>query len=124
MNRRLLVACSLFFCLLAIGTASAADDVTVKGEVIDLVSFMVSGVKADSPQGLEIVKASAAAGNPLGILEEGTGRVYVVTMKQANTGANQTLISWIGTRITAKGQVYTKGGTRVLVLMTIGKAMN
>jgi hypothetical protein len=114
----------LFFLCLGTATAAAADDVTIKGEVVDLVSYMVSGTKADSPQGIEIVKASAVGGNPLGILEDGTGRLYVVTIKQANTGANATLTPWIGSKITAKGQLYTRGGARVLILTTVGKAMN
>ena len=124
MKPYLIFALALLLGVCAGGLAHAADDVTVNGVVVDLISYMSSGVKADSPQGVEIVKASAAAGNPLGILEDGTGRLYVVTMKQANTGANQTLTAWIGTRITAKGQVYTKGTTRVLILTTIGKGMN
>lgn len=123
MTHRLLIMYLLSFCLTS-ATAAAADDVTIKGEVVDLVSYMVSGVRADSPQGIEIVKASASAGSPLGILEDGTGRLYVVTMKQANTAANASLSPWIGSRITAKGQLYSKGGTRVLILTTVGKAMN
>jgi hypothetical protein len=99
------------------------NEVTITGEVVDLVSYMTSGVKANTPAGIEIVNAGAKAGNPLGILEEKTGRLYVVTSKQASTGANQSLIPWIGTRVTVKGKVYSKGGARVLVLTTIGKAM-
>jgi hypothetical protein len=118
MTSRLFLA---FILCVAAGRAWAADDVTIKGEVVDLVSYMVSGTRADSPQGIEIVKASAGGGNPLGILEDGTGKLYVVTLKQANTGANATLSPWIGTKITAKGQLYTKGATRVLILTTVGK---
>jgi hypothetical protein len=121
MKRTLIIALGL---LCVIGSVQAADDVTIKGEVVDLVSYVVSGVKADSPQGIEIVKASSGSGNPLGILETGTGKVYVVTMKKANTGSNKTLSAWIGSKITAKGQVLTKGGTQVLILTTIGKSMN
>jgi len=121
MKRALIIALGI---VCAFGSASAADDVTIKGEVVDLVSYMVTGTRANSPQGIEIVKASAGGGNSLGILEDGTGRLYVVTMKKANTSANATLSPWIGSRITAKGQLYTKGGTRVLILTTIGKSMN
>ena len=124
MNKPLTIALALALWMSASISALAADDVTIKGEVVDLVSYMVSGVKANSPQGIEIVKASAEGGNPLGVLEDGTGRLYVVTMKQANTAANPTLFPYIGSRITAKGQLYTKGGTRVLILTTIGKSMN
>ena len=121
MKRTLIIALGL---LCAIGSVQAADDVTIKGEVVDLVSYMVSGVKPDSPQGIEIVKASSGSGNPLGILETGTGKVYIVTMKKANMGSNKTLSAWIGSKITVKGQVFTKGGSQVLILTTIGKSMN
>ena len=116
---------SLFLLLaLTAGTAPAqTGETTIKGEVVDLVSYMTNGMKADSPEGVEIATASAASGNPLGILEDGTGKLYVVTMKQANTGANATLLPWLGMKITAKGKVYTKGSTRVLVLTTVGKGL-
>ena len=115
---------SLLFIVWAVLQTAAAQtgEVTISGEIVDLVSYMASGVKADSPGNMEIVQASAKGGNPLGVLEDGSGRLYVVTMKQANTGPNQSLLPWVGSRIVAKGKVYSKGSTSVLVLTTIGKA--
>ena len=120
-----MIARITFIILLIAGTvevtkAQSAETIIV-GDVIDIVSYMTSGVKPDSPAGLEVIRASAKGGNPLGLLEESTGRVYVVTLKQASMGANQALLPWIGTKAAAKGRVYTKGSTRVLVLTTIGK---
>jgi len=98
--------------------------VTIKGEVIDLVSYATSGTLGSTPNGKEIITANAKGGNPLGILEKGTGEVYIVTMKQANTPANTMLLPFVGIQITAKGDVYRKGGQRLLVMTTIGKSIN
>lgn len=98
--------------------------VTIMGEVIDLVSYATSGTLGSTPNGKEIITANAKGGNPLGILEKGTGEVYIVTMKQANTPANTTLLPFVGLQITAKGDVYRKGGQRLLVMTTIGKSIN
>jgi len=97
--------------------------VTVIGEVVDLVSYATSGVTAKTSEGKEIMMASIQGGNPLGILERGSGDVYVVTMKQASTSANATLQQYIGMDIAAKGDVYRKGGQQLLVLSVIGKSI-
>ncbi|HEX9655441.1 MAG TPA: hypothetical protein VGB89_00845 [Bacteroidota bacterium] len=105
-------------------TSSAqTKNATIIGEVIDVVSYMTSGAKANSPDGMEILRASAAGGNPLGILEAKTGKIYLVTMRQANTPAKETLLQYLGQRIAAKGDVYKKGGSSVLVLTVIGKSI-
>lgn len=100
---------------------SAQKNVTVVGEVIDLVSYATSGARGNTPTGKEILLASAGGGNPLGLLEQKTGEVYVVTMKQANTSANETLLPWVGMDVMAKGDVYRKGGQQLLVMTVIGK---
>lgn len=98
------------------------ENVTVVGQVVDVVGYMTAGTKSDTPQGKEATLASANGGNPLGLLDEKTGKVYIVAMKQANTGAKETLLPWIGMKIQAKGDVYKRGGIEVLVLGVIGKA--
>jgi outer membrane biosynthesis protein TonB len=98
--------------------------VTIVGEVIDLVSYATSGILGSTPAGKEIITASAQGGNPLGILEKSTGEVYIVTMRQANTSANAALLPFVGMPIAAKGDVYRKGGQRLLVMNTVGKSIN
>jgi hypothetical protein len=97
---------------------------TIIGEVIDLVSYATSGTLGSTPTGKEIITASAQGGNPLGLLEKGTGEVFVVTMKQANTPANAALLPFVGLQIAAKGDIYRKGGQRLLVMNTVGKTAN
>ena len=102
---------------------AVSTGVTIIGEVIDIVSYSASGVLGSTPSGKEIIIASAQGGNPLGILEKKTGDVYLVTMKQANSQANTTLLPFIGIQIAAKGDVYRKGGQQLLVMNTIGKSI-
>ena len=96
--------------------------VAVIGDVVDIVSYATTGVMGNSPDGKEIIKAGAKGGNPLGILESKTGNLYIVTMKQANTSANASLLPFVGIHVTAKGDVYRKGDQRLLVLSVIGKS--
>jgi len=109
--------------ILTLTGSAQTKNATIIGEVIDVVSYMTSGAKADSPEGLEILKASANGGNPLGILEAKTGKIYLVTMKQANTSAKETLLQYVGQKVAAKGNVYKKGGSSVLVMTVIGKSI-
>ncbi len=98
-------------------------NVTVTGEIIDLVSYATSGVRGTSPSGKEIIEGSARGGNPLGILEKGTGDIYILTMKQANTSAIGAVLPFVGMNIAVKGDVYRKGGQQLLVITTIGKSI-
>ncbi|MGA9115796.1 MAG: hypothetical protein WB626_03380 [Bacteroidota bacterium] len=107
-------------------TAPAAvseKDVTITGEVIDLVSYAASGTRGDTPQGKEIITNNARGGNPLGILQRGTGAVYLAALKQTTAPVSETLIPFVGMQIAAKGDLYRKGGQRLLVIHTIGKSI-
>ncbi len=110
--------------LIAVSTGSAQKKAsTIIGEVVDVVSYITSGAKPTSPDMREILEASARGGNPLGILEAKTGKLYLVTMKQANTSANQTLMQYVGIRVAATGKVYRRGSCQLLVLEVIGKSI-
>jgi len=105
----------------SISRPSVERNVTIIGDIVDIVGYATSGVVPNSPAGREITEASAKGGNPLGILEQSTGQVYIVTMKQANTSANGALLPFIGTKVAAKGDVYRKGQQRLLILTVVGK---
>lgn len=102
---------------------SQKKSTTVIGEVVDVVSYMTSGTKANTPEGKEILNSSVKGGNPLGILEAKTGKLYLVTMKQANTGANQALLPYVGMRVAASGEVFKRGSCQLLVMTVIGKSI-
>ncbi len=122
MNATRIILLVLSFTLF-VGTGWGQKKATVIGEVIDIVSYMASGTKANTPSGKEIVESSAKGGNPLGILEAKTGKVYIVTMKQPNTSANAALLPFVGMRVAAVGQVYRKGGCQLLIMSVVGKSI-
>jgi hypothetical protein len=99
-------------------------NITIVGEVIDIVTYATSGVRGNTADGREIITMSAGGGNPMGILERGTGQVYVVTMKQPNTPANETLLKYLGMTVAASGDVYRRGDQQLLVMTVIGKSVN
>ena len=121
--KRILVLAGICILLLASTCYSQKKGTTIIGEVVDIVSYITSGAKANTPEGKEILTASAKGGNPLGILEAKTGKLYIVTMKQANTGANQALLPFVGLRVAANGDVYKRGSSQLLVMTVIGKSI-
>jgi hypothetical protein len=118
------MAMMLLGLLVVVSLADAQKkEVTIIGEVVDIVSYMTAGMKPNTPDGKEMLDASVKGGNPLGLLETKTGKLYVVTMKQASTGATATLLPFIGMKVAASGKVYKKGSCQLLIMSVIGKSI-
>ena len=96
---------------------------TIIGEVVDIKSYVAFGMKADNADRKAVAEASMKGGNPLGILEKSTGKIYVVVMAQQSENANQKLKDYLGVRVYAKGIVHKKGSIQLLVLSDIGKTI-
>jgi hypothetical protein len=113
-------------CTLGVSLAFAQGQkkqTTIYGEVIDVVNYMANGMKPDNPDRKALAESSAKAGYPLGILEKGTGKIYLVAMQQRDISAVQTLVPYFGLKIFAVGQVYKKGGLQLFLLSDIGKSV-
>jgi hypothetical protein len=113
--------CALFVAT-AFGQVSKKES-TIIGEVVDIKSYVAYGMKADNADRKAADEASMGAGNPLGILEKSTGKIYLVVMAQQSENANQRLKDYLGLRVYAKGIVHKKGGVQLLVLSDIGKTI-
>ena len=122
-NRYIPVLFAAFLTVTTTFGQSSKNQVTMYGEVIDIVSYVANGMKPDNADRKAVAEASAKAGNPLGILERGTNKVYVVTMNQPNTSAISTLQPYFGLRIFALGKVYKRGGIQLFMLSDIGKSV-
>ncbi len=96
---------------------------TITGEVIDIVSYMSSGMKPNNEDRKAVAEASVKAGNPLGILEKGTGKIYIIAMQQTGTSPAETLRPYFGLKIFATGKIYKKGGLQLFLLTDIGKSV-
>ena len=96
---------------------------TIIGEVVDIKSYVAFGMKADNPDRKAMAEGSIAAGNPLGILEKSTGKIYTVVMAGASENANAKLKDYLGLRVYAKGIVHKKAGIQLIVMSDIGKSI-
>ena len=108
-----LVGLSVAFSCLVYG----ADSVTLKGEVIDTYCFALMGAKGESHRqcAIDCVKA----GIPAGLLEEGTGKVYVLLPNKDKAGLPKGVIDKCGRMATITGKVYTSGGSQFLTVESI-----
>jgi len=95
----------------------AAETVTVKGEVIDTYCYSLMGAKGESHRqcAIDCVKA----GIPAGLLEEGTGKVYVLLPNKDKTGLPKGVIDKLGRTASVIGKVYTSGGSSFLTVESI-----
>jgi hypothetical protein len=96
--------------------------VTIQGVMIDVPTYVESGQKAGIGDRKTIPVMSLKAGDPIGILEKGTGRIYLVTMDQKDTSAVVALEQFLGVNVRAKGRIYKRGGVQLFVLSDIVKS--
>jgi hypothetical protein len=95
----------------------AAESVKIKGEIIDTYCFGLMGAKGESHRqcAMDCIKA----GIPAGLLEEGTGKVYVLLPSKDKTGLPKGVIDKAGRMATISGKVYTTGGSQFLTVESI-----
>src|SRR3990172_6023692 len=81
----------------------AAEVVTVKGEIVDTYCYALMGAKGESHRqcAIDCIKV----GIPAGLLEEGTGKVYVLLPNKDKTGLPKGVIDKIGRTATITGKV-------------------
>ena len=95
----------------------AAETVMVKGEVIDTYCYALMGAKGEGHRqcAIDCVKA----GIPAGLLEEGTGKVYVLLPSKDKTGLPEGVMDKMGRMASITGKVYTSGGSQFLTVESI-----
>ena len=95
----------------------AAETVTVKGEVIDTYCYALMGAKGESHRqcAIDCVKA----GIPAGLLEDKTGKVYVLLPSKDKTGLPKGVIDKMARMVSITGKVYTSGGSSFLTVESI-----
>jgi hypothetical protein len=107
-----------FLMILNVGlSVYAAETTTVKGEVIDTYCYALMGAKGESHRqcAIDCVKA----GIPAGLLEEGTGKVYVLLPNKDKAGLPKGVIDKMGRMASITGKVYASGGSNFLTIESI-----
>src|SRR5512136_3178580 len=95
----------------------AAEPVKITGEIIDTYCFALMGAKGESHRqcAIDCVKA----GIPAGLLEEGTGKVYVLLPSKDKSGLPKGVMDKMAKKVTITGKVYTSGGSQFLTIESI-----
>lgn len=99
--------------LLVSGGRAFAEEKTVKGEVIDVSCYVAEGAKGESHKDCAV--ACIKAGQPAGILEEGTGKVYVAAKEDDHmTNPGMQLVPYAAKMVEVKGVVHERGGVAII----------
>jgi hypothetical protein len=118
-KRTILVALMIagFMVLGGVVNVYAAEAVTIKGEIVDTYCYALMGAKGEGHRqcAIDCIKA----GIPAGLLEEGTGKVYVLLPNKDKTGLPKAAIDKIGRTATITGKVYTSGGSQFLTVESV-----
>ena len=100
--------------LMVVGSVYAAESVKIKGEIIDTYCYGLMGAKGESHRqcAIDCIKA----GIPAGLLEDGTGKIYVLLPNKDKTGLPKEVMDKIARVVTITGKVYAKGGSQFLTV--------
>ncbi|MGO8990487.1 MAG: hypothetical protein ACLQGU_06010 [bacterium] len=111
------VLANFFMVMSVVLPAFAAETVTVKGEVIDTYCYALMGAKGESHRqcAIDCVKA----GIPAGLLEEKTGKVYVLLPNKDKAALPKGVMDKMGRTASITGKTYMSGGSNFLTVESI-----
>ncbi|HXX33915.1 MAG TPA: hypothetical protein VEM15_05500, partial [Thermodesulfobacteriota bacterium] len=101
--RRMMILGVLVVLSMVVASVYAAESVKVKGEIIDTYCYGLMGAKGESHRqcAIDCIKA----GIPAGILEDGTGKVYVLLPNKDKTGLPKDIVEKAARTVTITGKV-------------------
>ncbi len=117
MKSMTILAIAIGLLVLFTGYAYAAEAVKIKGEVIDTYCYGLMGAKGESHR--QCAMDCLKAGIPAGLLEEGTGKVYVLLPNKDKSGLPKAVIDKAGRTVTITGKVVASGGSQFLTVEKI-----
>jgi hypothetical protein len=100
-----------------LSAAMAADAVTMTGEVVDTYCYGLMGAKGESHRSCGI--SCAKAGIPMGLLQDGTDKLYVLLPNKDNSPLPPAVMDKMGRKATITGKVYSTGGSQFLTVESI-----
>jgi hypothetical protein len=103
--------------LALLSTALAVDPVTITGEVVDTYCYGLMGAKGESHRACGI--SCAKAGIPMGLLQDGTDKLYVLLPNKDNSPLPPAVMDKMGRKATITGKIYSTGGSQFLTVESI-----
>ena len=96
-----------------------APTVTVNGYVLDSACAFTKGL--DKPISKQCATSCANAGSPLVILADDGTIYWPIADTTPSSGQNPKLLPYAGDKVTAKGKVYQRGGSKAIVKIEAAK---
>ena len=96
---------------------AASQPETINGYVLDSACAFTKNLK--KPISAECAVACAKAGSPLVILADDGTIYWPISGDTPARGQNERLMEFAGKRVSLKGIVYRRGGSRAVVISTI-----
>jgi hypothetical protein len=103
--------------LTAYMVAFSQEAKTIKGEVIDVSCYVAAGAKGMDHRTCAI--DCLKAGEPAGILEEGTNKVYLVVTEDHATNPATKVLPFVAKMVEATGTVSERGGLSTIDIKEI-----
>lgn len=100
----------------------AMKEATIKGEIIDSKCYLTGMMGGKGEEHKDCAIACIKGGLPVAILEEKTGKVYVVVPAKGQKGANEALVQYAAETVTLKGMFIEKGGTKLFAYNSVEAA--
>jgi hypothetical protein len=118
MQRIVLISLVVFLAVVSLSTAVyAAESVTVTGEVIDTYCYSMAGAKGEAHR--QCALECAKKGIPLGLLEDGTNKVYVLLPSKNASPLPPSVIDNMARKVTITGKVVESGGSRFVTVESV-----
>lgn len=118
LQRLVLVSLVVFVTIVSLSAAAyAAESVTVTGEVIDTYCYSMAGAKGEGHR--QCALECAKKGIPVGLLEDGTNKVYVLLPSKNASPLPQSVIDNMARKVTITGKVAESGGSRFLTVESV-----
>lgn len=94
--------------------AAATPTVSIKGYVLDSACAFTKGL--EKPISKQCAISCAKAGSPLVILADDGTIYWPIAGTTPSSGQNSKLLPFAGDKVTAKGKVYQRGGSKAIVI--------
>lgn len=94
-----------------------SEEKTITGEVIDVSCYVIAGAKGMEHKqcAIDCLKSGA----PAGILEESTGKVYIVIVEDHKTNPAEKVLPFVAKMVEVKGNVNERSGVSVIDIKEI-----
>jgi len=97
--------------------AALADDVSVTGSLVD--TFCYASMGAHGPSHAQCALHCAQAGIPVGLVEKGSGKMYILLPPKNGEPLPSSVIGKMESEATVTGASYTSGGVSFLTVQSI-----